>query len=182
MVYLKKVILLLFTLLSTFGYGQNEWKTFSPTDQPFEILVPGEMKSGEKKLLTDIGEVHPISWIYEGKNGKDPNYLYLVSYVDYPDGTFHPDSIDLVKELFKISMETHIKDLGGELVYESESPYNNFQGCIYRASYNKNKLVVKSRMILIKDRFYAIQVYTTSEKSLNSDMNRFLESFRAKIN
>jgi hypothetical protein len=170
----------LLNMLSIVCFGQKEWKTFSPADQSFEILVPGDMKNGEKKLLTDVGEMHPVSWICEGKSEEDPNYLYLVSYVDYPEGTFHPDSIELAKALFKVSLQTHINDLQGELIYESESPYFNFPGVLYRASYNKNKFIVKSRMLLIGERFYALQVYTTSEKSLNPEMNRFLESFRIK--
>jgi len=161
-------------------YGQPIWKPFTPKGQNFEISVPGEMKNGEKKLLTDVGEMHPVTWIYEGK-GEDKNHLYLLSYVDYPRGTFHSDSTDLISELFKVSMETHIADLKGSVAYYSESPYGQSPGRIYRASYNDNKLVVKSRMILIGDRFYALQVYTTSEKSLNAGINQFLESFKAKI-
>ena len=51
---------------------------------------------------------------------------------------------------------------------------------MYRVSYNKNKAVAKSRMILAGDRFYALQVYTISEKSLNQDMDKFLNSFEIK--
>jgi hypothetical protein len=162
-----------------FLFAQTEWKSFTPPGQHFEVTVPGEMKNGEKKLLTDVGEMHPVTWIYEGK-GDDKNHLYLLSYVDYPSGTFHQDSTALIQELLQVSMETHVSDLNGALAYTSDAPYGQYLGIIYRASYNDNKLVVKSRMVLIGDRFYAIQVYTTSDKSLNADMNRYLESFRAK--
>lgn len=155
------------------------WVRFSPDNQPFEVYVPGEMKSGEKKLLTSVGELHPVTWLYQSK-GEDPNYLYSVSYVDYPEGTFDSDSTDLISELFQISIETHIKDLNGQLVYKSDSPYLSYPGILYRASYNNNKAIVKSRMILFGDRFYALQVYTISEKSLNPDMDKFLSSFIIK--
>lgn len=157
--------------------AQATWKKFSPSGQPFEVMITGEMKNGEKKILTEVGDLHPITWMYQGTQD-DPNFIYSVSYVDYPEGTFHPDSTELVNELFHASIESNITSLGGTLVYKSESPYSQYQGIIYRASYNDNKAVIKSRMILVKDRFYALQVYTLSEKSLNGDMDKFLNSFR----
>lgn len=50
----------------------------------------------------------------------------------------------------------------------------------FRAMIDKNKVVVKCRMLIVGDRFYAIQVYTPMEKSLNDDINRYLNSFRLK--
>lgn len=158
--------------------GQN-WVKFSPDGQPFEILCPGTMQIGEKKLLTEVGEVHPVTWVYQGKENES-NYIYSISYVDYPDGTFHPDSIVLIDELFRVSLESHMMDLKGELVYKTSSDYYSYPGMMYRVSYNKNRAVVKSRMIMAGDRFYALQVYTISEKSLNEDMDRFLNSFEIK--
>jgi len=158
-------------------FAQLEWKKFSPQGQPFVVSVPGEMKNGEKKILTEVGDLHPITWMYQGTKD-DANFIYSVSYVDYPGDTFHKDSIDLVDEFFEASIESNIKSLGGTLVYKSESPYCQYQGVIYRASYNDNGAVIKSRMILVKDRFYALQVYTLSEKSLNPEMDKFLNSFR----
>ncbi len=155
------------------------WVKFSPPGQPFEIACPGIMKQGEKKLLTEVGEMHPVTWVYQGAE-KESNYIYSISYVDYPDGSFHPDSTALIDEFFKVSMDTHIQDLKGELVYKTTAGYYSYPGMMYRVSYNKNKAVTKSRMILAGDRFYALQVYTISEKSLNQDMDKFLNSFEIK--
>ena len=166
-------------IFTTSLISAQTWVRFSPNNQPFEVYVPGEMKSGEKKLLTDVGELHAITWLYNS-DGNDPNYLYSVSYVDYPEGTFHSDSIDLISEFFEISLQTHIKGLKGQLVYKSDTPYLSYPGLLYRASYNDNKAIVKSRLILSGDRFYALQVYTVSEKSLNPEMDKFLSSFEIK--
>lgn len=161
------------------SFGQNPWVNFAPTGENFVIEVPHAMKDGQKKILTDVGELKPKTWICQGEKG-DQNHLYLLSYVDYPSDTFHPDSIQLIKDFLQASLETHIHDLNGTLTYQSESPYITYPGILYRASYNANQHVVKSRVILVNDRFYALQVYTNSEQSLNEDMNRFLHSFRIK--
>ena len=73
----------------------QSWVKFSPAGQPFEITCPGEMKNAEKKLLTEVGEMHPVTWVYQGTD-KESNYIYSISYVDYPDGSFHPDSTALI--------------------------------------------------------------------------------------
>ncbi len=179
LVNIVNLVLALSFVSFNIGHTQTIWKKFSPADQPFEVSVTGDMKNGEKKILTEVGDLHPITWMYQGAKD-DPNFIYSVSYVDYPEGTFHQDSTDLVNELFDVSIESNIKSLGGTLVYKSESAYSQYPGVIYRASYNDNKAVIKSRMILVKDRFYALQVYTLSEKSLNGGMDKFLNSFILK--
>lgn len=174
----RLIVFFIFFCTNGAVFGQK-WVKFSPKGQPFEILCPGEMKNGEKKLITEIGEIHPVTWVYQGMENEN-NYIYSISYVDYPEGTFHPDSTELINEFFKVSMDTHIKDIKGELVYKAPANYYSYPGVMYRASYNQNRAVAKSRMIMAGDRFYALQVYTISEKSLNEDMDRFLNSFEIK--
>ncbi len=166
-------------LLTISIQAQQNWQKFTPSGQTFEIMSPGEMKNGEKNILTDIGSLQPVTWLHQGADG-DPNYLYLVSYIDYPDGTFHEDSIEMIKELMDVSIDTQVKTLSGELVYQSDVPFGMYPGVVFRASYNKNSAVVKGRIILIRNRLYILQVYTLSEKSLNPEMDKFLNSFKTK--
>ncbi len=173
---LKSFLIFLF-LCHNIATGQEEWKRFTPPGQSFEILTPGEMKNGEKRILTDLGHIQPVTWLFNDPAGV-PNYLYLLSYIDYPDGTFNLDSLDLIREFFDVTIETQVKELAGQLVYQSDSPFGFYPGRIFRASYNQNKTVVKGRLILIDDRCYILQVYTFSEKSLNPEMDKFLNSFR----
>lgn len=173
------IIAIILMSLSYEVYAQDHWKQFTPDKQSFSVLSPSEMRAGEKKLLTDVGEMHPVTWMSEGGED-DPNYLYMVSYVDYPQGTFHKDSLDLIDDFLNESVDALIENLNGELIYSAPSDYGHYPGIIIRASYNENTLVLRARMLLVDDRFYALQVYTTKEKSLNDDAARFLNSFRIK--
>ena len=182
--YHRIYFILFFLVYLFFGptciYSQVDWKKFTPKGQPFEVFAPGEMKYGEKNLLTDVGEVKVVTYMHQGDNN-DPNFIYLINYVDYPDGTFHPDSTELIDDLFKISIKTNLNDLKGELIYNTKINYRLYSGMLYRATYNSGKAVIKSKMYLIGDRFYALQVYTLSEKSLNPEMDKFLDSFKIKL-
>lgn len=177
--YVVYILPILCLWLSIPLFSQQNWQKFSPSGQNFEILSPGEMKNGEKNILTDIGSIQPVTWLHQGTSG-DPNYLYLVSYIDYAEGTFHQDSTEMIHELMDVSIETQVKTLSGDLVYKSDAPFGMYPGVIFRASYNKNSAVVKGRIILIRNRLYILQVYTLSEKSLNPEMDKFLDSFKPK--
>ena len=172
-----RIIICLFLLVGAAEEAKAQtWKKFRPVGENFEVSVPGQMTNAEKKIFTDVGELHPVTWMYQD-NGNKTNFLYTLSYVDYPEGTFHKDSSDFIADFFKESINAHLHDLKGSLVYQVDAPYYSYAGVSYRASYNKNKTVVKSRMIIAGDRFYALQVYAKTENSLDPDMDRYLNSF-----
>lgn len=157
--------------------GQEGWKRFSPPDEKFSILVPCEMQYGEKSLLTDVGKLTTKTWMCQPADDH-PNKLYILSFVDYPDGTFHPDSLEIAESLFDITITQNVKDLGGELLYQTDISKENQPGKLYRVSYNKNKSVMKSVIFLSGDRFMALQVYALTPRSLNPEMDIFLDSLK----
>jgi hypothetical protein len=160
-------------------FSQKQWQNFSPDKKAFEMTVPGEMKFGENTIFTEMGNLKVTSYMHQATTDDD-NFIYVINYVDYPEGTFHLDSLELIQDFFKISISTNIADLEGELVYMSESNYGKYPGTLYRVNYNKGNAILKSKMYLIGDRFYALQVYTLANKSLNPDMDRFLNGFKLK--
>lgn len=165
-------------LLSSFIYAQDTWILNRATDRSCEWLAPGKMKDGMKRIPTVMGEIPQITWVFQPEKD-DPNYLYMVSWIDYPIGTFSLDSIHLIHQLFDVSANTLVNDLKGELVYGSVQDYDpNRPTYLFRASFRDGNQVVKGKMLLDKDRFYMMQVYTFKDKSLNHGIDRFLQSLR----
>ncbi len=158
---------------------KDAWKWFTPKGETFAVHVPYEMQSGEKKVLTDVGTMHPVTWLCKGKEG-DYNHLFLLSYVDYPQDVIQRDSIDFLRELLNESMQAHIEDLKAELVYDGTSDYLSHPGIIYRATYNEGKVSVKCRMMIIGNRFYSLQAYCPAIWAMNQEMDKFLMSFSIK--
>lgn len=180
----KNVIFKTFTAILfsvNFIHAQNNeiWKWFTPKGENFEVIVPREMKSGLKNVVTDIGTMHPVTWLCEGVKD-EPNYLYMLSYVDYPEGVIHSDSMELLREILKESMQAHIEDLKATLVYDGTLDYGANPGIVYRASLNNELISVKCRMMIIGNRFYTLQVYCHAIRNMNNEMDRYLMSFRIK--
>jgi len=171
------ITILILMIFTSCIYAQEEWQLNRASDRTCEWLAPGRMKDGMKRIPTALGEIPQITWVYQAEK-EHPNYLYMVSWIDYPAGTFTTDSIHLIHQLFNVSAQTLADDLKGELVYGSLQEDNVRPAYIFRAAFKDGNHVVKGRMVLDKDRFYMMQVYTFKENSLNVNMDRFLQSLR----
>ncbi len=175
----NKYLFLPVLLFSFFiSHGQDHWIKFSPEDKSFEVMVPGEMRDGQKKVFTEIGEIYPTTWVYTNEKDKDPNFLYMVSIIDYPEMTLNDSDEDFIDDFFNETLAQHVEDIKGELIYDAEKPLGHYPGRVFRASWRNGDFVVRGRMVLVKDRFYMLQVYTEKSFSLNDEAQWFLDSLK----
>ena len=70
---------------------------------------------------------------------------YIISYVDYPEGTFHPDSLDLISEGVVKALKQQAEHLGGNVIYSADMDDLGFKGQLYRIAYKDAKIFVKER-------------------------------------
>ncbi len=170
----------IFTFLCLFMLSQRsvaqEFKTFTPFGEDFSVQSPCQMKRDAKEIMTDIGRLSHVSYSC-GPQKEDKNFAYIISYVDYPEGTFHPDSLDLISEVLSESVEQQAEHLGGNVIYSADMDDLGFKGQLYRIAYKDAKIFVKGRVFLIGDRIYHLQVFALAENSLNDAMDVFLNSF-----
>jgi hypothetical protein len=160
--------------------SQENWITFRPPAKDFEVKVPGDMRDGQKKIWTDVGEVYPTTWVYTNEKKEDPNFLYMVSVVDYPELTFDMDDEEFISRFFEETIDQYLQDMKGELVYQADMPMGIYPGKVFRAKWRNDEFVVRGRMVIVGDRFYMLQVYTEISQSLNNEAQYFLESLKVK--
>ena len=159
------------------SYGQEDWiKYVSEVDQGFEVVVPGEMLLHRKSVSTAVGALETLAFTYEG-NAEDKNKLYLINQVDYPTGTFLPDSVDLIGTFIKASISTAAENIGGKVIYIHDTKVNGELGYSFRLKYNAGQGSIKGIATVSDDTFYMLQVYCHTDDSLNDEMDFFLESF-----
>ncbi|MFT6334376.1 MAG: hypothetical protein ACJATI_001114 [Halioglobus sp.] len=161
---------------------QDEWVTFkADAVLSFEVQVPAEMAVKTKDITTDLGVMTTTTYAHEGMED-DMNFLYVINVVEYPSGTFPMDSLDLKNVFLEQSIENMAEGIDGELVYKSEiSEGGNGIGRLFRLKYDEGYGVIKGKVFIKDDVFITLQVYTIKEKSLNDEMDLFLDSFRAKF-
>ncbi|MEM9546911.1 MAG: hypothetical protein AAGA77_13105 [Bacteroidota bacterium] len=175
-VFRNIIFLTLFFIIYNDGFGQEDWINFkAPNGFLFSVDVPGEMEESSQTIKTAVGDLKAVTYAYQG-NTEDPNYLYLINLVQYPEGTFPVDSIDLIDEYLENAILSSIEKVNGELSYSSNLERNN--GKLFRVKYNNGQAVLKAKSFITKDVFISLQVFTVQSKSLNDEMDYFLDSFR----
>lgn len=171
-------------LLLILGFGQPDTNVYTAEDGSFSIVAPGEFVEKYQELETEIGDIEVYTLHCQRDIKEHPNFLYLINYYDYPAGFDEDPKVaeeDFIKNIFDESIDQSLTSLGGKLLYSTDIRLQErFDGRVNRISYNDGESIVKSKMYLVEDRFYFLQVYTTKDNSLNLDMDDFLDSFRVQ--
>jgi len=176
---MKSVIAGLIAFFSCWGTEAQNWEKSINKKGGFSVSAPCTLKESQQEISTPVGLVYNNILICNPVVPDTPsNYIYMVSWIDYPDGSFSPDSSQLIEELFKESADAAAGSVNGKLMYQEDFPYYSYPGRIWRISYNKGQSVLKSRSFLKGDRLFILSVATKSAQALNKDSDTFFESFR----
>lgn len=175
-------MLQIFLLIILNAY-QPDALTYVADDGSFSVQSPGAFTEKYQELTTDIGDIEVFTLLCQTDINEHPNFLYLINYYDYPpgfkDGEEEESEADFINNLFNESIDQSVTNLSGNLLYSTNiTLQDSYEGRLNRISYNDGASIVKSKMFLVDNRFYFIQVYTTKENSLNEPMDEFLDSFQ----
>lgn len=168
---------LVFVILSNSLFAQDAVQ-FINESAGFKITSPGTLIEKYKQIDTEVGKLNLFTYLYSDTTDTAQNFLYLINYFDYPESVLHHDSTDIVTQLFEESTEQMILDVGGTLSYSTNEDGFTYPSYINRYSYDDGYKIVKSKMVVYKNRFFVVQAYTTKPYALNKQMNVFLDSFR----
>jgi len=149
--------ILIFSLLSL-NATQDHWIIFSNTEANFKVEVPGEMIEKVRTIPTEIGELSYHTFIHQAQKDSSDNVLYLINYVDYPEGTMHSDSTAILEDFFNTTIETATESVEGKLAYSSDDSLLEYPGKVWRINYNGGAATIKTKAFLIEQRYYAIQL------------------------
>jgi hypothetical protein len=158
--------------------GQSDWRLFEPIDQNFSVNCPGGlMEYTSKSFITGIGEMTNQAYFLNMK-GDHPNFLYLINIVEYPEQSFPKDSIRLIEELLSTTAEAMSESTGCQIMYQQTEMNDEVPFLILRLHDKESNTSIKSKVFVIHDRLYTLQVYTSHENKLNDFVDKFIKSFR----
>ncbi len=170
------VLIMVFIPRSIFSQ-EMEWKVFQSEEGAFSILSPGFMESKKAIVESEIGET-VVHTLYYNQKDTTGNFLYLINFYDLPENSMPADSTDLIMDFLANTMDQAVSDIDGSIQYNNPIEIGPHKGLMWRSK--SEKQVVKSRAYVINNTFYMLQVFSIPNKSLNGDVDRFLESFTLK--
>ena len=173
----KTYIFLFAIVFLQFNFATAQIGKFNSYEGKFSIQFPGEVTEQAKEIETTLGTMAYHTFYHNSTEEDATNFIYLVSYVDYPDGAIHSDSTELIEEFFQATLEESVLNMNGDLRYSDEIKLFDYPGRFWRIDYNEDSMVMKTKAFLVKNRYYSIQVGTLKELATNLDMDKFLESF-----
>jgi hypothetical protein len=152
---------------------QDHWRYFEAPDKSFSVYTPLVFESKIELFTTPLGDIQDQTFFCHHEGA-----VFMVSFWDYPTGTFHKDSIELIDEFFAATIESAAESVNGHVLYQEALQYKGHQGRLWRIEFNEQKNGIKSKGYLVKDRFYLIQVISSKNKfATNPYPDRFLSSF-----
>lgn len=170
------------TLIFLLILGQfSDWKLFESDKGRFSILVPGLMSEKKNEVETEIGTLTYHIYFHKPEAENADNFLYMVSYCDYPEGSVHSDSTELLADFFEATVESSVFSVNGDLFYSTDMDYKGYPGKLWRVNYGDNTAAIKTKAFMIENRYYAVQAITLRDKSLNSAIDKFLDSFQVDL-
>ncbi|MDR3680923.1 MAG: hypothetical protein P4L41_13240 [Flavipsychrobacter sp.] len=173
-VALPIVILLLFISLKSAG---KDWLAYKPEYSKCSVLMPGQPQKKEQSVNTGAGNVALELFMYQPEQGADDNYLYMISYADLPIDQISSDSTGLINGFLDNAREGAVNNVHGKLMTETAIKYQKYPGREMRIDFQNGTAIIQSRIYLVKNRLYTLQVIIPPSKDLNASVNKFLDSF-----
>jgi hypothetical protein len=178
---LKYIYIIAVTSLSQILFAQDseskQWIKFKPIENDFEVELPDIPETRDKDLHTDLGVLKTISYNVK-KDKKSNNFLYSLNLVIYPDDTFHEDSLEYNNLVMQNTIEEMSRLLKCPIVYMAQTQVNQKHAFTYRLMDEKSGQVVKGIVVRNFDVIYSLGVFTLKDRSLNSEIDRFIDSFK----
>jgi hypothetical protein len=166
----------LFTIFST-----TKWEELRSYEGRFQVETPGVLTEKVDTMQTAIGAVPHHTFYWQAEDETADNLFFSVIYYDLPEDGINSDSTELIEEFFINTTESAAKSVRGTLVYKSYEELIGFPGYFWRIDYLDNKAVIKSKAWLVDNRFYELKTISWKEKNVNSDSDKFFESFKLLV-
>ena len=166
-----------FIQTSAEDWRTNPWKEYKSLEGKFSVLTPGEFDKAVDSVQTPLGKLAYHILVYNNTQKNAENLFYMITFCDYPTGTIHSDSTDLLKDFFAASIDQAASSVKGELAYQGDILQQGFPGKIWRINYLRGQAVIKTKAFMVRNRFYSIQTVTLKDMAINAASDRFFDSF-----
>ncbi len=158
--------------------ARQNWPEIPSFEGRFTIAAPGEFLEKVDTIETAVGQLvyHTLYLVVEADTSD--NSVYMLSYTDYPEGSLHEDSTELVTELLDVSRDAAVESVRGELRFDTEVAKQGHPGRYWRIDYLNGRAGVRTQAFVVGRRYYAIQTVSRYATGINPSTERFFRSLR----
>ena len=160
---------------------QASWEERNDVDGRFKLLAPAALTHKIDTVETAVGrQAYHTFFLQAPDKDKAENIIYALSYVDFPDGTLHHDSTELVREFLTGTEEEAAVAVGGQVIYSSEKHISGFPARQWRIDYPSKGGTASARTLagVAGNRYYELKVFSLQASGLNKSADRFFDSVR----
>jgi hypothetical protein len=180
---MKKLFSFIFTLIvvvSLFGFVKiADWVQYKSTQGKYKILMPASPKEESRKIPSAIGELTMYLALLES-NDSDDNMLYISAFSEYPTAKINSDmNKEGLDRFFEGAADGAAKNMNGKVTTITESKYREYPAryVVIDLTMDGTDYIALQRLILVKNKFYMLQIFTKPSKAENSNAKKFFESF-----
>ena len=160
---------------------QQNWTDLNELDGRFRLLTPAEMTHKIDTVETDLGlQAYHTFFLQAPNKDEAENIIYAISYVDYPEGSIHHDSLELVSEFLAGTEEEAADAVGGEVIYGADKEISGYPARQWRIDYPSKGGTASARTLagVAGNRYYELKVFSLRAAGLNKSADRFFDSLR----
>lgn len=157
----------------------QRWQELNEIDGRFRLLAPTELRHKVDSVETALGmqAFHTFHLQAPDKNSAE-NIIYALSYVDYPAGSLHHDSLELVSEFLLNTEEEAAVAVGGDIIYAADKTLTGYPARQWRIDYNGGRASARTLAVVAGNRYYELKVFSLTAAGVNKSADRFFDSLR----
>lgn len=159
----------------------HRWTELNDLDGRFSLIAPDELTHDIDSVETAMGiQAYHTFHLQAPDYKRAENIIYALSYVDFPEGTIHHDSLELVTEFLLGTEEEALRAVGGETIYAADKLLFGYPSRQWRIDYPSKGGVASARTLAIVagNRYYELKVFSRSDKGVNKSADKFFDSLR----
>ena len=156
---------------------QSDWVWSNHPESRFKVFSPVALVHESRKITTDVAEIE----LHQYRGGAiDDTLAPMVISIDHymipaSDDNWSDAEIQL---FFDQTIEQFLDNIKGQLVYKDVTRQAGRDLCIWKGTYDEGRGVVRGNLLLYDDAYYGLQVFGLVKNSPETQMAKFLDSFK----
>ncbi|MEM9261590.1 MAG: hypothetical protein AAGA62_18260, partial [Bacteroidota bacterium] len=129
-----------------------DWERYAHLDGRFEVYTPGTFQEKVDSVDTPLGILVYHTFFFRPPSDEAENEVYMVSYVDYPLGSVHQDSTELLEAIFQETQDAATSTVRGELLFSQAGADSGHPYRYWRIDYLNGRASIRTKALVADNR------------------------------